>query len=66
MIISREWQLFKPIFGDRGYIDGKVNEIATVRNDEAHFRGIPAVEKMRAYVACSDLLTRLQPKAAPK
>jgi superfamily II DNA or RNA helicase len=64
LVISREWQLFKPIFGDRGYIDGKVSEIATVRNDEAHFRGIPAVEKMRAYVACSDLLAKLQPRPA--
>lgn len=59
-IISREWPLFKPVFGDRGYVNAKVNEIATVRNDEAHFRGIPPVEKMRAYVACADLLARLQ------
>lgn len=65
-IISREWPLFKPIFGDRGYINAKVNEIATVRNDEAHFRGIPPVEKMRAYVACADLLARLQRPAAEK
>jgi superfamily II DNA or RNA helicase len=62
-VISREWQLFKPIFGDRGYVDSKVSEIAAVRNDEAHFRGIPPVEKMRAYVACSDLLVRLQQRA---
>src|SRR6185437_13277215 len=59
-IVSREWQLFKPIFIDRGYVDTKVSEIAAVRNDEAHFRGIPPVEKMRAYVACTDLLARLQ------
>lgn len=66
VVISREWQLFKPIFLDRGYIDAKVSEIAAVRNDEAHFRGIPAVEKMRAYVACSDLLARLQPRPTEK
>lgn len=66
LVISREWQLFKPIFLDRGYIDSKVSEIAAVRNDEAHFRGIPAVEKMRAYVACSDLLGRLQPAPREK
>ena len=65
-VISREWQIFKPIFQDRGYIDAKLNEIAAVRNDEAHFRGIPAVEKMRAYVACSDLLVRLQLRPAEK
>lgn len=64
-VISREWQLFKPVFGDRAYVDTKVSEIATVRNDEAHFRGIPPVEKMRAYVACSDLLTRLQRRPGP-
>ena len=66
VIISREWQLFKPVFLDRGYIDGKLSEITAVRNDEAHFRGIPAVEKMRAYVACSDLLARLQPRSTEK
>jgi superfamily II DNA or RNA helicase len=66
VIISREWQLFKPVFLDRGYIDAKLSEIAAVRNDEAHFRGIPAVEKMRAYVACSDLLARLQPRSTEK
>jgi SNF2 family DNA or RNA helicase len=66
VIISREWQLFKPVFLDRGYIDAKVSEIAAIRNDEAHFRGIPAVEKMRAYVACSDLLVRLQPRPMDK
>ena len=65
-VISREWQLFKPIFLDRGYIDSKVSDIAGVRNDEAHFRGIPAVEKMRAYVACSDLLARLQSQPREK
>lgn len=66
-IISREWVLFKPIFGDRAYVDAKLSEIAAVRNDEAHFRGIPPVEKMRAYVACSDLLARLQQQSgAPR
>lgn len=59
-IISREWQLFKPVFGDREFIDGKLSEIAAVRNDEAHFRGVPPIEKMRAYVACADLLAKLQ------
>lgn len=61
-VISREWQNFKPIFGDRGFVDSKLNEIAAVRNDEAHFRNIPPIEKMRAYVACADLLARLQPR----
>jgi superfamily II DNA or RNA helicase len=65
-VISQEWQLFQPIFKDRKFIDNKVSEIAVVRNDEAHFRGIPPVEKMRAYVACSDLLARLQLPFAEK
>lgn len=65
-IISREWRLFQPTFRDRGYIDAKLGEIAAVRNDEAHFRGIPPVEKMRAYVACADLLARLQPASVTK
>ena len=65
-VISQEWQLFQPAFKDKGFIDSKVSEIAVVRNDEAHFRGIPPVEKMRAYVACSDLLSRLQSQPTEK
>jgi len=62
-VISREWQIFQPIFGEKAFVDSKVSDIAAVRNDEAHFRGIPPVEKMRAYVACSDLLARLKAAA---
>jgi superfamily II DNA or RNA helicase len=60
-IVCGEWALFKPIFGERRFLDERVKDVAGVRNDEAHFRSIPAVEKMRAYVACSDLLTKLKP-----
>jgi superfamily II DNA or RNA helicase len=59
-LVSREWLLFRPIFGEKRFLADKVKDIASVRNDEAHFRNIPQVEKMRAYVACADILTKLK------
>lgn len=59
-LVSREWLLFRPIFGEKRFLADKIKDIASVRNDEAHFRSIPQVEKMRAYVACADILTKLR------
>lgn len=59
-LISKEWPLFKPVFGEKSFLMNKLKDIAGVRNDEAHFRNIPQVERMRAYVACSDILARLK------
>ena len=58
--VSKEWLLFRPVFGEKRFLADKVKDIASVRNDEAHFRNIPQVEKMRAYVACADILTKLK------
>jgi SNF2 family DNA or RNA helicase len=59
-LVSNEWLLFKPVFGERRFLADKVKDIASVRNDEAHFRNIPQIEKMRAYVACADILNKLR------
>ncbi len=59
-LISREWALFKSVFGEKSFLMNKVKDIAGVRNDEAHFRNIPQVERMRAYVACSDILAKVR------
>lgn len=59
-LVSKEWMLFRPVFGEKRFLADKVKDIASVRNDEAHFRNIPQVEKMRAYVACADILTKLK------
>jgi hypothetical protein len=59
-LVSKEWPLFKSRFGERRFLADKIKDIASVRNDEAHFRDIPQIEKMRAYVACADILTKLR------
>ena len=57
---SKEWPLFRAVFGEKRFLADKIKDIARVRNDEAHFRNIPQVEKMRAYVACAGILTKLR------
>ncbi len=59
-LVSKEWMLFRLVFGEKRFLADKIKDIASVRNDEAHFRNIPQVEKMRAYVACADILTKLK------
>jgi hypothetical protein len=52
------WDKFSPIFDKRKeLLQGKLEQIAPVRNDRAHFRAVPENELLRCKLACNDLLT---------
>jgi hypothetical protein len=61
-VISKCWDLFRPVFKDKALVDHSISVVAQVRNPPAHFRDkiIPQNEIERGRVACRDLLLAIQ------
>jgi hypothetical protein len=51
------WVDVKPLFKEKEQLQRTVASISKVRNDRAHFRGVPEKELQRCVLACDDLLT---------
>jgi hypothetical protein len=52
---NEAWDLFRTPFRDKRELEDRASAIIPVRNDQAHFRAVPAKELDRCRIAVDDL-----------